>query len=424
MTSRFALPLTSIILALTLIVIAWHESSKPKAIALTPTLTNQPEYCLTCHNGIEPISAAHPTEVFGCVRCHGGERLALDKNLAHSTLRGKRNPSDFSVVEKSCGGSDCHSGSVKDERDHIARVMTSVQATYVGAITNVYFAFGGQPDLKPRYGMINVSGVDPTGGAIKLIEPPKSENRFLQKFLSNCSSCHLNAKPINGTNYDRLTGCAACHALSNSLGSYTGNDPMVKRGETGHANTHTLATAIPYTQCNACHNRGNYDLRTMTFNARTDRPINRQQDYYQPIAQFTQCEFELDCVDCHTANEVMGDGKIHENKKSIQYIQCQTCHGTLTTPPQTRTIQDVNDVALRQAYLNPKVPLAVGGVIVITAKGEALWNIRKVANGSYQQIGKISGITYDMPLVAGSKCLQKPDQQESKYCHECHAVRN
>jgi hypothetical protein len=423
MMNRYVLPLTSIILVVTLILIAWRESSKPKAIALTPTLTHQTEYCLTCHNGIEPISAAHPTEVFGCVRCHGGERLALDKDLAHSTLRGGRNPSDFSVVEKSCGGSDCHSGSVKDERDHIARVMTSVQATYVGAITNVYFAFGGQPDAKPRYGMINISGVDPKGNAITLVEPPKSENQFLQKFLANCSTCHLSTKPVNETNYHRLTGCAACHALSNSLGSYTGRDPTVKRGESGHANTHTLTTAIPYTQCNACHNRGNYDLRTMTFNARADRPINRQGDYYQPIAQFTKCEFELDCVDCHTASEVMGDGKLHENKKSIQYIQCQTCHGTLTTPPQTRAIQDVNDVALRRAFLNPKIPLAVGDVTVITTKGEAMWNIRKLANGSYQQISKVNGITYNVPLAAGSKCLQKPDQQESKYCHECHAVR-
>lgn len=423
MTNRLVFLLTSILLIAILAIITWLESSKPKAIALIPALTNQPEYCLTCHNGIEPVSAAHPTEVFGCVRCHGGERLALDKDLAHSTMRGGRNPSDFSVVERSCGGSECHSGAAKDERDHIARVMTSVQATYVGAITNVYFAFGGQPDQKPRYGMITVSGVDPMGKAIKLIEPPKSENQFLQKFLSNCSSCHLNAESINETNYHRLTGCAACHALTNSLGSYTGNDPTVKRSESGHANTHTLTAAISYSQCNACHNRGNYDLKTMTFNARADRPSNRQQDYYQPIAQFTKCEFELDCVDCHTANEVMGDGAIHENKKSIQDVQCQTCHGTLTTPPQTRTIQDVNDVALRRAFLNPKVPLAVGDVTVITAKGEAMWNIRKAADGSYRQIGKINGTIYDVPLVAGSKCKQKPDQQESKYCHECHAVR-
>ncbi|MER3514298.1 MAG: hypothetical protein C4310_07840, partial [Chloroflexota bacterium] len=89
---------------------------------------------LTCHDGIEEISPSHPLATFGCVRCHGGNALALDKTLAHTGLRGGRNPSDFSVVEASCGGSDCHSGSAEAQRDHIHRAMTSVQATYAGAI--------------------------------------------------------------------------------------------------------------------------------------------------------------------------------------------------------------------------------------------------------------------------------------------------
>ncbi|HEX9676262.1 MAG TPA: hypothetical protein VGA07_09800, partial [Anaerolineales bacterium] len=73
-------------------------------IALVPSLTGEPEYCLTCHNGIEEISAAHPTEAFGCVRCHGGQPLALDAETAHAGLLGGRNPSDFAVVEAACGG--------------------------------------------------------------------------------------------------------------------------------------------------------------------------------------------------------------------------------------------------------------------------------------------------------------------------------
>ena len=42
-------------------------------VVLIPSLSDEPEYCLTCHQGIEEISSAHPVEVFGCVRCHGGE---------------------------------------------------------------------------------------------------------------------------------------------------------------------------------------------------------------------------------------------------------------------------------------------------------------------------------------------------------------
>ena len=84
--------------------------------------------------------------------CHGGERLALDADLAHSSMLGGANPSDFSVVQQSCGGTDCHSGSPDAQRDHIQRAMTSVQSTYAGAITNILYTFGAQPDLTARYG--------------------------------------------------------------------------------------------------------------------------------------------------------------------------------------------------------------------------------------------------------------------------------
>lgn len=403
----------------------WGQSRTPQPVELLPSLTGEVEYCLTCHTGIEAVSAAHPTDAFGCVRCHGGERLALDADLAHSTLRGGRNPSDFSVVEQSCGGSDCHSGSPDDQRDHIARALTSVQATYAGAIANVYFTFGGQPDLTARYGAIAVSGRDSSGSPRALAalhDLPKPENPFLQRFLENCTGCHLSAEAVDEPGYHRLTGCAACHSPSNELGTYTGGDPTVTRGEPGHADAHTLTTAIPYTQCNACHNRGNYDLRTMAFNPRPDGPADRLHDYYQPIAQFTRCEVELDCVDCHTAGEAMGDGAIHDSQASVQYVQCKTCHGTPDSLPLTRTITDPDDIALRRAFLNPTVPLQPGDTVVVTEKGEPLWSVRRLADGSFQQIGKATGQAYAVPMVKGSQCRQNPDEQESRYCHACHAV--
>jgi hypothetical protein len=38
-------------------------------------------------------------------------------------------------------------------------------------------------------------------------------------------------------------------------------------------------------------------------------------------------------------------------------------------------------------------------------------------------VGKATGTRYSVPQVKGSACTQKPDQQESRYCHECHAVK-
>jgi len=153
-----------------------------------------------------------------------------------------------------------------------------------------------------------------------------------------------------------------------------------------------------------------------------DSAATRLSDYYQPIAQFTKCEYELDCVDCHTNGEVMGDGDLHNNKKEIQYIRCKTCHGTQSEPPLTRAISEPNDLALRLAFLNPVVDLKVGDTIVVTEKGEAMWNMRRRPDGTFELVAKVTQQNYTVPLVAGSACLQKPDEQESRFCHECHAV--
>ena len=63
------------------LVVAGLELRRPLPVELIPTLTEQPEYCLTCHADLPEISAAHPVKTFGCVICHGGERLALDADV-------------------------------------------------------------------------------------------------------------------------------------------------------------------------------------------------------------------------------------------------------------------------------------------------------------------------------------------------------
>jgi hypothetical protein len=387
---------------LSLAFVGWRNSGAPKPVELIPTLTGQPEYCITCHTDVPEISPSHPTAAFGCVSCHGGERLALDANLAHSTMRGGANPSDLSVVEASCGGSSCHSGSEADDRHHIQRVTTSIQSTYAGAIANIRFTFGAQSDLTPLFGVNAVSDLETHTGIhlLSAFDVSNETNPSIQKFDENCLACHINATPREGDAYARQTGCAACHSTEN----------------------HEFTTAIPYTQCNACHNLGNYDLRTMTFIERTAHPTQRIEEYYQPIAQFTKCEYALDCVDCHTREEAMGDGDIHASQKDIQYVQCKTCHGTPTELPLTKALTDPNDLAFKLAFLNPVVDLKLGDTIIVTEKGEPFWNTRVLPDGTYEMIGKVTKQYFTFRPVKGSSCTQSGDDQSSAYCHECHAV--
>jgi hypothetical protein len=428
--------LVSALLLIALLSAGWLALRKPGPIPLTPKLTGQVEYCLTCHSELPEISPSHPIETFGCVICHGGERLALDADLAHSSMRGGRNPSEFAVVEASCGGTDCHSGSKTDQRDHIQRVLSSVQGTYAGAIAMIRFTYGAQPDLIARYGIYAVRSPDyqPGGPGVPFLEAFDTSNETnpsILKFGSNCLICHLSAPAVEpnllsfptdpdsnttassaktqAPEFARLTGCAACHTPTSGTDL---SQPL-----------HRLTTALSYTQCNTCHNRGNYDLRSMQFIVRSDHPSSRQEDYYQPIAQFTRCEWTLDCVDCHTRQEVMGDGFIHSNKKEIQYTRCYTCHGTLGELPQTYTIENSNDLALSLAFLNPVIDLKVGDTILVTEKGEPIWNTRVLPDGNYELFGKGTGQRFIFRPVKGSGCQQKSEEQESRYCHVCHAVK-
>jgi hypothetical protein len=400
-------------LLLTLLIAGIVQARKPAPVLLIPTLTGQAEYCLTCHSDLPEISNAHPVESFGCVRCHGGERLALDADLAHSTMRGSANPSDLAVVEASCGGSDCHSGSADDHRDHIQRVLTGIQATYAGAIAQMRYTFGAQQDLAARYGIQAVQAYQMTSPEAQpfllAFDPSQESSPGLLAFANNCLTCHLEAEAISGPQFSRFTGCSACHTPT--------------AGSDMEQTVHRLTTAIPYTQCNTCHNRGNYDLRAMAFQARTDQPVDRLHDYYQPIAQFVRCEWTLDCVDCHTRYEAMGDGNIYSSKKDIQYVRCYTCHGTLEELPQTYTIEDPDDLALRLSFLNPVIDLMVGDIILVTDQGEPLWNVRQISESEYEMFGKASEQRFTFKAVKGSDCEQKIDQQESRYCHECHAVQ-
>ncbi len=129
---------------------------------------------------------------------------------------------------------------------------------------------------------------------------------------------------------------------------------------------------------------------------------DRLSEYYQPIGQFTLCEWELDCVDCHTAREAMGDGDIYGSQADARHTECRTCHGTLTEPPTLVTITDPDEEVLRQAKVNGKYKLQVGDQVVVTDRGEKLGHVRRT--GDHLELTmKATGQTYAVPPVQGSK---------------------
>ena len=80
--------------------------------------------CVSCHRGVEPVSAAHGD----CVSCHGGDPQERDKEKSHASMRGAANPSDPENWENGCG--ECH-------RYQLERVKSTLMQTNAGMIRNI-----------------------------------------------------------------------------------------------------------------------------------------------------------------------------------------------------------------------------------------------------------------------------------------------
>lgn len=439
--------------------IASLQNRKPEIIDLV--LPNgKVERCKTCHIGIEEISNSHPSNTFGCVVCHGGNPLSLDKATAHAQMYGSGHPGSLDVASLSCGGSGvngaaCHAGNHEQAKNEVDLVKTSIMSTKAGELSIVRMMFG--------YGKTkDVPGL--TKGQVGALYPNPLQGRANQKdFLQNClSQCHQNGGGLPTTttvttaptannlfvhNTEGMSakeqleaqskiqgnGCEVCHVLTNPAHNYVGSDTAMRSSDIGHGMTHRLTVQIPYTQCNQCHNQGNHDSLKMSFAIRSDMTgvisdwkseaanwLDRVRDYYLPGEVFAQCEVSLDCIDCHTRQDVMGDDKLHVSQNEAVHLQCQDCHGTKVNLPKTKQIEDSNDLAFEEQITNPKFPnLKIGDEIFITGKGEELPFIRHQGN-DWVQSSRVTGQTFKIPLVYGSKCQQSLLEQGADSCHKCH----
>lgn len=416
------------------------QSAGIAVVSLIPSQTGKPEVCLTCHLGMEEISPSHPAEAFGCVVCHGGDGLSLDAIGAHAGMRGGRNPARLDVAAQSCGQTDCHGGYPETGpggRNAVDRVSRSLQATYASGIALVRYTFGAQPSQAPIYGLRAVTATGAVDSpALSRLDalPPGASGSIDQRFRSSCleGGCHLWTAPRQNAYFFRGEGCSVCHVTYALDGRYRASDAMISRSEPGHPAAHRFTSAIPYSTCNACHNRGNYDVATLSFAERDDldpaglaaqpAPQRRLSEYYQPIGEFTLCEWVLDCIDCHTAGQVMGDGHIYGRMQDSQSTRCYTCHGTLKDYAPVAPVADKDAPAIRQARVNGNYAVAVGDLLAVNDKGEDLPNVKKVG-GNLILTRKVTGQQYVIPQVKGSACTQEIDAQASAACHVCHAVK-
>lgn len=401
------------------------QQKKP-AIQEIRLANGQIERCKTCHLGIEEISKSHPSDM-GCTICHGGNGLSLDEKTAHEGMYGDGHPGQLGVAQLSCGGAgQCHSGNKHEIDNQVDLMTTSLMASKGGELSMSRYMYG--LDIPPRVLL-------KPGEIAANMQAPFNHREEEPKFKQNCLSvCHQATGELQGQQA-RANGCESCHVLNNSTHTYEGQDITISRQKTGYGISHKLTVQIPYTQCNQCHNQGNYSLYMMDFTPRPDLDrVNaspapdkenlesRWQNVYSPGLVFTQCEVNLDCIDCHTRKEAMGDGEMHSSEWNALKIQCQDCHGSTVSQPQGWKITDKSDIAWSEARINPDFPsLKMGDIILKTLKSEELPYVRQ-ENGQWYSYRKTNGEKFLIPQVSGSNCKQDPNKQSADDCHQCHDV--
>jgi len=420
---------------------------------IRPPVTGKIERCLTCHEGIEEISPSHPVDSFGCVSCHGGDGLGVTVEIAHRGLIGGRNPSDLAVIDQTCAkpGGQCHAGRKMDFQNSADRVRKGIMATMSGVIASLRYSWDAQPIADALYGSVGVKGPLPTGPGqttlltiplMSLVQGVPLRDALGQPLIISgqpaddqwrkfCARCHVWSAREEGPSA-HSAGCAACHALYNQKATYEGFDPTLPKNKPGYARQHHLTTAVPVDQCLRCHNRSGRIGLSYTGLQEADGygtpykagrpnlgPLSGERDVRRLVPD-VHFEKGLACVDCHTGNEIMGNGYIYSHMRDQVEIRCVDCHGAPGKPPRTKILRPQDEETLWKAKVL-KMPDMIAEEVGITERGTPILNLRKEGDKLILR-SKLDQKDHPCPVIADDKNHRIPGHGPSRMeCSSCHS---
>ena len=379
--------------------------------------THQPSdgsTCAECHQGLEQVSATHPE----CVSCHGGNPLAAAEKAAHRGMFGPKNPADPKYWEKTCG--QCHPYQLE-------RVRANLMYTNTGMIKNSQATWEGEDGLlyATRAEAVHDSGGEP----LKLQRVTQLDNLAGELYRKTCSLCHVGVDSNRVWSGSHSSGCAACHFPYNDNATYQGGDRTVK-GKWKHSASHEMSTLPDNSVCVRCHNRsgrialsyegwndGNNSKVPTSKGHLGERVISGARNATRIQADIHH-EKGMECIDCHTSRDVMGDGYAYENMYLQTEIACEDCHGSAAEPPQVEAIERENEEALRESAHYPR-QMQQGEAMVLTAKGRKYSNVLQESGKIWVQ-GKRNGKMHESKVITGT-----PEHtivgHERMECYACHS---
>ncbi|GAB6191916.1 hypothetical protein [Desulfocastanea catecholica] len=326
--SRFTLQnlLKLLLLCTILVTFGWlivHEQQLQRPEKLYVTSSGSVDMCLSCHKD-EKLDPAHDAAVIGCAPCHLGNPLAVTKEEGHAGMI--LNPGDLRHVEKTCSVEGCHPADAH-------KVKNSLMATNRGILGTLLY-YWGESDSQ-----------DTDLTVEELLQSHKS-SLAVDYYRKLCATCHLwkQKNDLAGMPQffnEKGGGCSACHY--EIPGRNVNDEILISDNEYGEKPSdkkiHPLITkAVRSVNCVRCHNRsGRIGISYMGIfeSEGYGTPyqaggLNTKQlpgaRFYLDIADDVHHEKGMECIDCHTRNEIMGDGTSYAHYEEQLEISCEVCH--------------------------------------------------------------------------------------------------
>ncbi len=321
--------------------LVFREQTTKRPEQVEVTTAGFVEMCLSCHKD-EKLDPAHDARVVGCSPCHLGDALAIDKEKAHKGI--VINPGDLRVVEKTCGVEGCHPADV-------IKVKNSLMATNRGILSTLLYYWGERDSQNAE---ITVEQLLASG----------ETSLALDYFRKLCATCHLwkqkNDLPGAPAFFnEKGGGCSACHYILPQGAEQTTVTSFAEEemdGKKKKKKPHPLISKkIPEENCIRCHNRsGRIGISyTGIFEAEgygtpyEKGGLSSQRlpgdRFYLKIAEDIHHKKGMACIDCHTREEIMGDGTQYAHYEEQLEISCRGCHSM--SPGKTRKGRDMTNIA-------------------------------------------------------------------------------
>lgn len=322
-----------------------RASEGPDVVAArveAPIVRGRPEGCLICHAGITGLDASHRPEQIGCAACHGGDvtsRVAAQAHVGMVLI-----PGQVSDAAQTCAQATCHAAIQP-------RIERSIMTTMAGVIAVNRRVFG-EPERVPvgaasgaQSGALHGA---PHGAPPHVTGLGKSPADSHLRQL--CASCHLGQPKTEWGPIGELSrggGCNACHLAYDStalrqLDAYLATAPAARTGIPMRHPSFTIA--VDNGRCFGCHSRSariatNYEgwhelrdapsVEALAADARAPRPQYRLLEdgrYFTRVTPDVHATRGMDCIDCHTAGEVMGTGAVVAHARDQLQVRCEDCH--------------------------------------------------------------------------------------------------